>query len=47
MNQSVTLSNEKQIQFILGPCQIESSEHALFMAHSINDICNEVGVKYR
>ena len=46
MNQSVTLSNEKQIQFILGPCQIESSEHALFMAHSINDICNEVGVKF-
>ena len=42
MNQLATLSNDKEIQFILGPCQIESREHALFMAHSIDDICSEV-----
>ncbi len=34
------------LAFILGPCVVESSEHALFMAQEINDICTEVGVKF-
>ena len=27
------------LSFILGPCVVESSQHALFMAQEINDIC--------
>ena len=30
--------------FILGPCVVESGQHALFMAQEINDICKHVGV---
>ena len=30
--------------FILGPCVVESAQHALFMAQEINDICKHVGV---
>ncbi len=32
--------------FILGPCAIESAQHALFMAQEINDICKTVGVDF-
>ncbi|MEO8648317.1 MAG: 3-deoxy-8-phosphooctulonate synthase, partial [Acidobacteriota bacterium] len=32
--------------FILGPCVVESLEHALFMARSIKEICERVGVKF-
>ncbi len=34
------------LTFILGPCVVESSEHALFMAREINDICKNVGVEF-
>jgi 2-dehydro-3-deoxyphosphooctonate aldolase (KDO 8-P synthase) len=34
------------LSFILGPCVVESSDHALFMAQEINDICVNVGVKF-
>ncbi len=32
------------LTFILGPCVVESRDHALFMAQEIADICREVGV---
>ena len=34
------------LSFLLGPCVIESEQHALFMAQEINDICNHVGVGF-
>lgn len=33
------------LTFILGPCVVESSQHALFMAQEISDICRRVGVE--
>lgn len=34
------------LSFILGPCVVESFDHALFMAWSIKDICGRVGVDF-
>lgn len=34
------------LSFILGPCVVESAQHALFMAQEINDICKHVGVGF-
>ena len=34
------------LSFILGPCVVESSQHALFMAQEIKDICTAVGVDF-
>lgn len=34
------------LSFILGPCVVESAEHALFMAQEISDICKHVGVGF-
>ncbi len=34
------------LSFILGPCVVESEQHALFMAQEINDICRSVGVSF-
>ena len=34
------------LAFILGPCVVESKQHALFMAQEINNICKNVGVKF-
>jgi 2-dehydro-3-deoxyphosphooctonate aldolase (KDO 8-P synthase) len=35
-----------RLTFILGPCVVESSQHALFMAQEIKDICAHVGVEF-
>jgi 2-dehydro-3-deoxyphosphooctonate aldolase (KDO 8-P synthase) len=35
-----------RLSFILGPCVVESTEHALFMAQEISDICKTVGVDF-
>lgn len=35
-----------RLSFILGPCVVENSQHALFMAQEINDICKHVGVNF-
>jgi 2-dehydro-3-deoxyphosphooctonate aldolase (KDO 8-P synthase) len=35
-----------ELSFILGPCVVESAQHALFMAQEINDICKHVGVGF-
>src|SRR5687768_2392443 len=34
------------LSFILGPCVVESSDHTLFMARAIKDICEQVGVGF-
>lgn len=34
------------LAFILGPCVVESAQHALFMAQEIRDICRHVGVEF-
>ena len=34
------------LAFILGPCVVESEEHALFMAGEIKTVCDRVGVKF-
>jgi len=34
------------LTFILGPCVVESSQHALFMAQEISGICEHVGVDF-
>ncbi|HEV7700300.1 MAG TPA: 3-deoxy-8-phosphooctulonate synthase [Pyrinomonadaceae bacterium] len=34
------------LSFLLGPCVVESAQHAMFMAQEINDICKHVGVKF-
>ncbi|HUR99254.1 MAG TPA: 3-deoxy-8-phosphooctulonate synthase [Pyrinomonadaceae bacterium] len=34
------------LSFILGPCVVESAQHALFMAQEINDICEHVGAGF-
>ena len=34
------------LTFILGPCVVESAQHALFMAQEIKDICKRVGVDF-
>jgi len=35
-----------RLAFILGPCVVESAQHALFMAQEIKDICRNVGVDF-
>ena len=34
------------LAFLLGPCVVESIDHALFMARSIQEICGRVGVEF-
>ncbi len=34
------------LSFLLGPCVVESSHHAIFMAQEISDICKHVGVDF-
>jgi len=41
----VRFSNTAPVAFILGPCQMESRDHALAMAHAIHDIAARVGVQ--
>ena len=34
------------LSFLLGPCVVESIDHAMMMASSIRDICGRVGVGF-
>ena len=31
-----------ELSFLLGPCVVESGQHAMFMAQEISDICKHV-----
>lgn len=35
-----------ELSFLLGPCVVESLDHAMFMATSIKEICGRVGVGF-
>src|SRR3954447_24668451 len=35
-----------QLSFLLGPCVVESLDHAMFMAGAIKEICERVGVGF-
>jgi 2-dehydro-3-deoxyphosphooctonate aldolase (KDO 8-P synthase) len=37
---------EGKLSFLLGPCVVESAQHALFMAGEITAICKRVGVDF-
>jgi 2-dehydro-3-deoxyphosphooctonate aldolase (KDO 8-P synthase) len=39
-----TTFGDGRLSFILGPCVVESAQHALYMAQEIKDICDHVGV---
>ncbi len=40
----VIASNNSKIFLIAGPCQIESQDHAEYLAGSIKDICDSLGI---
>jgi|SRR5690554_2363121 len=42
---NVVFSNASPVAFILGPCQMESREHAMRMALAIREIAERVGVQ--
>ncbi len=41
-----TTFGDGRLAFVLGPCVVESAQHALFMAQEIKDICGRVGVDF-
>lgn len=42
----VTIGNKLPLSLIAGPCQIESREHAIFIAGSMVEICEKLGINY-
>ena len=42
----VDFANNKPVSFILGPCQLESRQHAFDMAGSIKEICGRLGTGF-
>lgn len=42
----VIFGNTKPLVLIAGPCQLESREHALFMAYSLKDIADRLGIGF-
>jgi len=42
----VEFANTKPVSFILGPCQLESRQHAFDMAGSIKEICGRLGAGF-
>lgn len=43
---NITVGNNEPFFLIAGPCQIESTEHALKTANSIKIICESLGIKF-
>ena len=43
---NVDFANNKPVSFILGPCQLESRQHAFDMAGNIKDICARLGAGF-
>jgi 2-dehydro-3-deoxyphosphooctonate aldolase (KDO 8-P synthase) len=43
---SVTIGNDLPFVLIAGPCQVESRDHALFMAESLIKITNKIGIPF-
>ena len=42
----VTIGNKLPLSLIAGPCQIESREHAIFIAGAMVEICEKLGINY-
>ena len=42
----ISVGGESPLVFILGPCQIENRDHALFMAEKIDDVCEPSSSKF-
>ena len=42
---AVSFANDAPVSFILGPCQMQSRDHALLMADRIKTIANNLGVQ--
>lgn len=43
---ALTLSNDRPLTVIAGPCQLESLEHALMIAETMAEACADVGAGY-
>lgn len=43
---NVQIANNLPFVLIAGPCQLESRDHALFMAERIKTICDKLGIQY-
>ena len=43
---NVTFSNNRPFVLIAGPCQVETREHALFMAESLIAITKKLGIPF-
>ena len=44
--EQVSIGNRQSLVFIGGPCAIESYDHSMFMAEKIQNICNELKIKW-
>ena len=42
----VAFANDRAVSFILGPCQLESKQHAFDMAGNIKEICSRLGANF-
>ena len=42
----ISVGGESPLVFILGPCQIENRDHALFMAEKIAKVCEPSSSKF-
>ncbi len=45
-NNEFTIGADSNLVFIGGPCAIESLDHSLFMAESINKVCEKLDIKW-
>ncbi len=43
---NVTVGNDRPLVVIAGPCQLESSEHALMIAREMQKICDDAGAGF-
>lgn len=43
---SLTIANDRPFAFISGPCQLESRDHALRAAQTLNKLCTDRGVPF-
>ena len=46
ISDNLSLSNKTEIKFILGPCQIESRQHAFDICHEIDKLSNKLQFQY-
>ncbi|MBN9543822.1 MAG: 3-deoxy-8-phosphooctulonate synthase, partial [Alphaproteobacteria bacterium] len=41
---NVTIGNDLPFVLIAGPCQLESRDHAMFMAENLKKLCTELNI---